>query len=192
MRSNGVASRRQILDAAAAIASERGYQGTSISAVSKRSGLPNSSIYWHFENKEALFTAVINDSYERWRTEIEATRSSAEHADGPAFEWLYASLGEFPDFIRLGLIMTLERAPDGDGTARQRFFEIREESLTAFRGALIRDHPHLDPTQADALAAMTFALLDGSFIAAIAGETTPTPKMLSSAIHTLATSMRNE
>ncbi len=191
MRSNGLASRRQILDAATEIASERGYQGTSISAVSQRSGLPNSSIYWHFENKEALFTAVINDSYERWRTEIDEIRSSAEHGDGPAFVWLFASLGEFPDFIRLGLIMTLERAPDGDGTARHRFFEIRKESLAAFRVALLRDHPHLDHQQAEALAAMTFALLDGSFIAAIAGETTPTPKLLSSAIHTLATTMRD-
>ncbi len=192
MRSNGMASRRQILDAAAEIAREHGYQGTSISAVSKRSGLPNSSIYWHFENKEALITAVIDDSYTRWRETFDATATQQENAGDHTFEQLFASLGEFPDFVRLGLIMTLERAPDGDGTARQRFFEIRQESLSWFRTALRRDHPRLDATQADALAAMTFALLDGSFIAAIAGEPTPTPRMLSSAIHILAASMCHE
>lgn len=69
---------------------------------------------------------------------------------------------------------------------------VREESLTELGVALRRDHPYLEDTQGDALAAMTVALLDGSFVAAIAGETTPTPKMLSSAIHTLATSMRGE
>ena len=59
VRTNGVASRRLILDAATEIASERGYSGTSIGAISRRSGLPNSSIYWHFENKVDLFDAMI-------------------------------------------------------------------------------------------------------------------------------------
>jgi AcrR family transcriptional regulator len=186
-RANGRASRRQILDAAAEIASEFGYQGTTISAVSKRSGLPNSSIYWHFENKEDLFIAVINDSYDQWREELAAPR--ADHHDGRSFEHLYASLGTFPDFIRLGLMMTLEKVPDGERTARQRFIEIRAESLKNLRIALVRDYPTLGRKQGDALAAMTLTLLDGSFVAAMAGETTQTPKMLSDAVHTLATSM---
>jgi len=188
-RANGRASRRQILDAAAEIASECGYQGTSISAVSKRSGLPNSSIYWHFENKEDLFVAVINDSYERWCEELAASRANAHADDGHNFENLYAKLGQFPDFIRLGLIMTLERAPESGDAARQRFLEIRQESLENLRVALVRDYPDLDGRQANALAAMTLSQLDGSFVAAMAGETALTPRVLSSAVHTLAKSM---
>jgi AcrR family transcriptional regulator len=187
-RANGRASRRQILDAAAEIASECGYQGTSISAVSKRSGLPNSSIYWHFENKEDLFTAVINDSYEQWCDELAASRNSA-NGDGHNFEKLYAKLGQFPDFIRLGLIMTLERPPEGGDAARQRFLEIRRESLENLRTALLSDYPDLAEPQANALAAMTLSQLDGSFVAAMAGETALTPRVLSDAVHTLATAM---
>ena len=44
-RADGERSRRRVLDAAAKIAGERGYDGTSIAAVSARSGLPASSIY---------------------------------------------------------------------------------------------------------------------------------------------------
>ena len=66
-RANGDESRRKILAAAAEIAGERGYDGTSISAVSERSGLPASSIYWHFADKDELIAAVIRDSFERWR-----------------------------------------------------------------------------------------------------------------------------
>jgi AcrR family transcriptional regulator len=186
-RANGRASRRQILDAAAEIASEYGYQGTSISEVSKRSGLPKSSIYWHFENKEDLFIAVINDSYERWCEELADSRINAD--DGHSFENLYANLGQFPDFIRLGLIMTLERAPEGGHAARQRFLEIRQESLENLRVALLRDYPDLGGPQANMLAAMTLSQLDGSFVAAMAGETALTPKVLSRAVHTLAKSM---
>ena len=38
--------------------------GTSIALVSERSGLPASSIYWHFEDKDALIAAVIERSFE--------------------------------------------------------------------------------------------------------------------------------
>src|ERR1051325_8485819 len=65
-RANGEASRERLLDAAAEVAGERGYQGTSISRVSERSGLPASSIYWHFKNKDELIAAVIDRSFSRW------------------------------------------------------------------------------------------------------------------------------
>ncbi|MGO9154379.1 TetR/AcrR family transcriptional regulator, partial [Mycobacterium sp.] len=39
-RANGEASRQRILDAATEVATERGYEGTTISLVSKKSGLP--------------------------------------------------------------------------------------------------------------------------------------------------------
>ena len=62
----GVESRRKIVDAAAALMAERGFAGTSIAAVSKRSGLPSGSIYWHFESKEALLGAVVEEGARRW------------------------------------------------------------------------------------------------------------------------------
>ena len=58
-RANGEQSRTRILDAAAEIAGERGYEGTSISLVSSRCGLPASSIYWHFKDKDDLIAAVM-------------------------------------------------------------------------------------------------------------------------------------
>ena len=71
-RANGEASRQRILDAAAEIAGERGYEGTSIDLVSERSGLPASSIYWHFTDKDALIAAVIERSYEEWLERVSA------------------------------------------------------------------------------------------------------------------------
>ncbi len=187
-RANGRASRRQILEAASEIAGECGYQGTSISAVSERSGLPKSSIYWHFRNKDDLLAAVINDSYEQWREELGEPHRSTE--DGAStFERMYASLGKFPDFIRLGLLLTLEPAPEGEQAARNRFLQIRQDSLRNLRSVLMVEYPSLDTTQAEALAAMALALIDGSFVAAIAGETSQTPKLLSDAIDTLAKTM---
>ena len=66
-RANGVVSRDAILDAAAKIAGERGYDDTSIKLVSDLSGLPTSSIYWHFASKDDLLAAVIDRSFKAGR-----------------------------------------------------------------------------------------------------------------------------
>ena len=65
-RAHGDGVRERILEAAREIASERGYDGTSIALVSERSGLPASSIYWHFADKDELIAAVIERSFNRW------------------------------------------------------------------------------------------------------------------------------
>ena len=53
------------------MATERGYDGTTISLVSKKSGLPPTSIYWHFTDKDDLIAAVIERSFQRWLAALE-------------------------------------------------------------------------------------------------------------------------
>ena len=108
-RANGDESRRKILAAAAEIAGERGYDGTSISAVSERSGLPASSIYWH---KEELSAAVIRDSFERWRSLMSAELDREDGTDPrtrltDSMRQNGRAVVEAPDFLRLGLMLTL-------------------------------------------------------------------------------------
>ena len=54
----GAESREKILDAAERLLSQRGYTGTTISQLSKDSGLPVASIYWHFNNKVGVLAAA--------------------------------------------------------------------------------------------------------------------------------------
>src|SRR5580765_1925248 len=138
-RANGEASRQRILDAAAEIAGERGYEGTSINLVSERSGLPASSIYWHFKDKDELIAAVIDRSFERWAAVL---ARPAAAADGATSEDMFRAglqrtgqaLAEFPDFLRLGLMLILERRPE-EPTARARYIGARK--VTAARVAAL-------------------------------------------------------
>jgi len=52
----GARSRTAILDAALQLMSETGYDGTSVAKIAQKSGLPASSIYWHFGSKAVLFS----------------------------------------------------------------------------------------------------------------------------------------
>src|SRR5438067_11777624 len=82
----GEESRSAILDATLAIAAERGYDGTTVALVQEATGLPASSIYWHFGSKDELLAATLDPAYRRWRasTPTCARGSEPEHVGGRA------------------------------------------------------------------------------------------------------------
>ena len=118
-RADGELSRERILDAATEIAAERGYEGTSIALVSKKCGLPASSIYWHFKDKDDLIAAVIERSFAHWLAawQFPEEGDAPDRMKGMAMQIAKALL-DSPDFIRLGLMLALERRPVEGGKCR--------------------------------------------------------------------------
>ena len=169
-RANGIASRAAILDAAAQIAGERGYEGTSINLVSERSGLPASSIYWHFEDKDQLIAAVIDRSFSGW---VDALTTAPDEVGDAAPDELVVTgmrdageqLAKFPDFLRLGLMLILERRPE-EPAARRRFREARDVTLARIQQIYQAFFAGLTDEQTRRLAVFTLAGSDGLFIAA--------------------------
>jgi AcrR family transcriptional regulator len=167
-RADGEASRIKILDAAAEIAGERGYEGTSIADVCARAGLPASSVYWHFADKDELIAAVIERSFARWHAEAEdslpraGTLSPAETVAAGLRAGAQALL-DAPDFLRLGLMLVLEKRPK-EPAARRLFLQVREtareRTATFYRSAF----PEHTDAQVQQLAAFTLAVADGVFI----------------------------
>jgi AcrR family transcriptional regulator len=163
-RADGELSRSKILDAAAEIAAERGYEGTSIGAVSKKCGLPASSIYWHFKDKDDLIAAVIERSFGTWLTAWELPD------EGPAVErfvgfaaQIAKSLLDSPDFIRLGLMLALERRPV-EPRARAMFMQVRDQAYRQLVDNLAELTPTLTPADVQQLATYALAGADGLFI----------------------------
>ncbi|OLT25080.1 hypothetical protein BJF79_13010 [Actinomadura sp. CNU-125] len=169
---HGEQSRQRILDATVEIAAERGYEGTSIALVSERSGLPRSSIYWHFRDKDDLLAAVIERSYQLWRGRLRAF-DRTPGLDRPArlrelTDAVAVSLLDQPEFLRLGMMLTLERRPV-EAKARQLFIDIRAE-VHAFVAREFRDLLADAPDDrredtADRLARFALGAADGLFLA---------------------------
>lgn len=174
-RANGIASRAAIVEAAAEIAGERGYEGTSIKLVSERSGLPASSIYWHFKDKDELIAAVIDASFTEWVSSITEIPTNLPPDADP--EVLFVStvrhagekLTEFPDFLRLGLMLILEQRPE-EPAARQRFHDARTETVSRIDAIYRLFFDGLGPDETRRLATFTLAGSDGLFVAANAGD----------------------
>lgn len=66
----GARSRDEILDAASRIMSARGFDGTSVADIARESGLPNSSIYWHFSSKAGILAAVMERGAQRFFADV--------------------------------------------------------------------------------------------------------------------------
>ncbi|GLY38237.1 TetR family transcriptional regulator [Amycolatopsis sp. NBRC 101858] len=166
-RANGEESRRKILDATVEVAGERGYEGTSIALVSKKCGLPASSIYWHFKDKDELIAAVIERSFDSWLSAL--TLPGEEHGQPvervtEMSRQVAKSLLETPEFLRLGLMLTLERRPE-EPSARTMFLQVRHiaaQRITAVIGDFL---PDLDDDSVRLLATYAMAGADGLFIA---------------------------
>src|SRR4030095_39015 len=56
----GQATRRELLRIATRVLVAHGYQGTSIEAVRREAGISRGALYHHFDGKEALFAAVLD------------------------------------------------------------------------------------------------------------------------------------
>ncbi|MBV6762320.1 TetR/AcrR family transcriptional regulator [Rhodococcus opacus] len=164
-RANGEESRRKILDAAVEVASERGYDGTSIALVSKKCGLPASSIYWHFKDKDDLIAAVIERSFGTWLTAwVMPDGDTARERLAAMSMQVAKALLDSPDFIRLGLMLALERRPT-EAKARTVFLGVRDESQRRIADVAREYLPNLADEDVRLLTTYTMAAADGLFVA---------------------------
>jgi AcrR family transcriptional regulator len=166
-RADGEQSRERILDAATEIAAERGYEGTSIGAVSAKCGLPASSIYWHFKDKDDLIAAVIERSFASWLTAWQLPDAGEQEEAGERFVAVAVqtakALLDAPDFIRLGMMLALERRPE-EPRAKTMFLQVRARAFQQLVEAFRNLAPSLSETQLHELATYAMAGADGLFI----------------------------
>ncbi|NYI80996.1 TetR/AcrR family transcriptional regulator [Nocardioides panzhihuensis] len=162
-------SREKLVAAALEVAAESGYEGASISRICAAAGLPASSVYWHFANKDDLFSAAVDDSYRAW-----SRTQSSRQAPSPGIDWatelprmltpLVASLRRLPPFLRIGLMLVLPKRPE-PLPGRDRFLAVRRQSREDFagwfRGALGDDGAE----HADEMAVLLLVIADGLLFA---------------------------
>lgn len=64
------ATREAIVSAALKLFSQRGFASTSIADIADAAGITKGAIYWHFESKDALFTAILDRIRLDWQNTI--------------------------------------------------------------------------------------------------------------------------
>ncbi len=173
-RADGARSRERILDAAEQLLSERGYAGTGIAAISQTSGLPASSIYWHFENKEDLTAAVVERATERWVSALEASEPGPTAPSEAIVAWIQRSVEDMgrrlPFFMRLSLLLGLELGPR-EPALMERLRRGHDLIHSVVRGSLERvltaEGRPTDAGEIDRVARLTMAFSQGAFVSRV-------------------------
>lgn len=91
----GSRTRRRLLDAAAAELARAGPNGTSLTAVAARAGMKGGSVYFHFESREVLFLAVLEEGL---RESVERLDQALAACEAPA-ERLRAAIRAHTDLL---------------------------------------------------------------------------------------------
>jgi AcrR family transcriptional regulator len=71
---------RQILEAALAVFSQKGFHATNVSDVAAQAGVSQGTIYWYFESKEELFRAAMLSVFADFGQETFASLAGCETA----------------------------------------------------------------------------------------------------------------
>jgi AcrR family transcriptional regulator len=172
-------SKRRIRNVASQLMVERGYVGTTISAIARRSGLPASSLYWHFGSKEGLLIAVAKEGTAKWLALIPDWRglsgSTPERLDQMLQEWARHAI-ERPELVRILFMLYLERG-NMSAAAAKVIYRVRETAIDKLRpamAALLETVEDIDRSlAAENLSNFCLSFMNGCFVDhQIAPETT--------------------
>lgn len=74
----GELKRGLILDAAREVFAREGLEGASLRAIAAEAGYTAAALYFHFDSKEAIYAALLEQSLERLRQAVDAATGGAE------------------------------------------------------------------------------------------------------------------
>lgn len=108
-------TRADLLEAAARVFAQRGYDAASVTEIAEEAGYSHGAVYSNFEGKEELFLALYEEWVARRVAELELTWSHegtlAERARAAADDWM-RSLARDPEPFLLRLEFTARAARD--------------------------------------------------------------------------------
>jgi len=177
-RRNPAGTRRRILAAAKAEFARNGLMGTRVDVIARRARTNKQMLYHYFGNKEALFTATLEDAWRDIRAaEEELDLDSLDPVEAltahVAFTWNYYLKN--PEFLTLVSSENLHKARHIRASARFRDinqpFVARMDTLLARGVATGAFRPGIDPVQVHiTIAAIGYYYLTNRFTGSIVFE----------------------
>ncbi len=168
----GEQSREDVLEAAESLMSRRGYSATSMSDLIRESGVPSSSIYWHFSSKAGVLAAVIERGAAAFFADIDAAAPATGHGDPrQALEHVLqrsvAAVEENPSFLALYLDFVLHT--EDEPAIKPQIDAVRRDALKSVRAQLQASYASYGEDRAARIAErvgpLAIAFFDGLFVA---------------------------
>lgn len=171
-----VRTRERILVQATAEFARKGYDGARVDAIARRCRLAKNMIYYYFGNKEGLFVAVLERTYEQVRTrqrDLDVRAQEPVEAMRQLIQHTFVAFSAHPEAIRL---FNEENLHKGRHIRRSsRVHGLYEPLITTLTDVLARGsaaglfRPGLEPTQVYlAISALCFHYLSNQYTLSVA------------------------
>lgn len=155
--------RREILQAAAVLMADKGFDQVSLNAIAREAGVAKSNVYRYFEGKEDIFLTLLRQDWDDWLLQMEKETSELEGSgDIDAFSALIAqSIADSPRMCELVSVLAtvLEQ-----NLSEQALLTFKTESMQLglkLMSAVQRVLPDLAPDNLMQLGQTIFALIAG-------------------------------
>ena len=111
---NRLEKRQRALDAALTVFSQKGYAAATMDAIATQAGLSKPTLYQYFENKDALFQAMMLLPRDTMLTVFQEPPEACHVTQLWRFSWAYAEVVMAPEFLALARLVIGEthRSPD--------------------------------------------------------------------------------
>ncbi len=168
----GEQSREDVLRAAELLMSSRGYSAASMADLIRESGVPSSSIYWHFNSKAGVLAAVIERGAAAFFAGIQAAAPRTDQDDPrQALEHVLrrsvAAVVENPNFLTLYLDFVLHA--EDEPVIKAQIDAVRRDAHTTVRAQLQASYAVYGESRASRIAErvtpLAIAFFDGLFVA---------------------------
>ena len=165
---HGIDRRNEILDAAEAVFSERGYAATTIELVAERAKIAKGSIYNYFDSKRALFISVFTRTISRQDAAalavIDSPAPAGSRVEGLLDFW-FARLGQSRAMTQLGMEFWATAArEDSAGELTRTFNQLYSQWRDRLSGLFeqgVRSGEFAPNLNTLAAASLMLAILDG-------------------------------
>lgn len=194
--SRGEHTREDVLRAAESLMATRGYWSTSMVDLIRESGVPSSSIYWHFTSKSGVLAAVMERGASAFFASIAAANPGPDQLDPrAALEHMLRqsaiALADNPSFLALHMnfLLHLEEEP----AIQAQVEGVRRRAMDVIRTHLAASYAAYGHERAGRIAArvapLALAFFDGLFVSLQSSDGTDQDQALTdvaNALHQVA------
>ena len=164
-RPKSVEKRNKILESASDLLLLNGFSATSMDMVAKQAGVSKQTVYSHYKNKDALFTAVIDKKCREYQMDEEHMRQQ----DFSAEQILFTVGNQFVQLLMDPGVIAMYRLVIGEVTSNphvaELFYQAGPQQAMEMLSKFMQSHPdlNLEKASADYWTNAFFNLLKGEF-----------------------------
>lgn len=159
----------KIIRATGHVLSEYGYADLTMQRIAEESSVTTAAIHYHFDTKEELLNAFLDDLVERFEQQLACEASDPRERLGAFLDAVFTPADTGSDDFPVALMELKAQAPYHD-TYRERFLDLDEAVHTLVATAVREgvDDGHFDEADPDEVARFVTTAINGGHVRRVA------------------------